>query len=61
VASSGVLCDKRIPLKLKGRVYRMIVRPAFLYGVLAYQKVRHIEDEGCRNENDLLDMWSHET
>ena len=33
---SGVLCDKRIPLKLKGRVYRMIVRPTLLYGCLLY-------------------------
>jgi len=30
--ASGVLCDRRIPLRLKGRVYRMIVRPALLYG-----------------------------
>jgi len=27
-----VLCDKRVPLGLKGIVYRMVVRPTVLYG-----------------------------
>jgi len=31
--TSGVLYDRRIPLKLKGRVYSMIVRPTLLDGV----------------------------
>ena len=28
--ASGVLCDKKIPLKLKGREHRMVVRPSLL-------------------------------
>jgi len=28
-----VLCDKRISLRLKGRVYCMVFRSALLYGV----------------------------
>jgi len=30
---SGVLCDKRMPVGLKAKVYRMIVRPAVLYAL----------------------------
>jgi len=30
--TSGMLCDKRVPLGLKGKVYRMVVRSAALYG-----------------------------
>src|SRR5215469_5619673 len=29
---SGVLCDKRISLKAKGRLYKSVVRPALMYG-----------------------------
>ena len=30
---TGVLCDKRVPEKIKGRMYTTMVRPAMLYGM----------------------------
>jgi hypothetical protein len=30
--ASGVLCNKRVPQKLKGKFYRTTIRPAMLYG-----------------------------
>ncbi|GJX85613.1 retrovirus-related pol polyprotein LINE-1 [Tanacetum coccineum] len=32
-AASGVMCDRRIPLKLKGKFYRVAIKPAMLYGL----------------------------
>ena len=30
--TSGVLCDKRMPIKLKAKCYKTIVRPTMLHG-----------------------------
>ena len=32
---TGVLCDRKVPAKLKGRLYKIMVRPAMLYGMEA--------------------------
>ncbi|KAM3238309.1 hypothetical protein P3L10_013340 [Capsicum annuum] len=42
--ASGVLCDKKVPLKLKGKYYRATVRPTMLYGVECWPvKNSHIQ------------------
>ncbi|KAK6764712.1 hypothetical protein RB195_024877 [Necator americanus] len=31
--ATGVLCDKKVPVRLKSKIYRTVVRPVALYGV----------------------------
>ena len=30
---SGVICDRRVPARVNGKVYKVAVRPAMLYGL----------------------------
>ena len=42
--ASGVLCDKRMPQKLKGGFYRTAIQPAMLYGTECWPtKRRHVQ------------------
>ena len=42
--ASGVLCDPRVPLKLKDKFYRTAIRPAMLYGAECWPtKRRHVQ------------------
>ena len=40
---SGVLCDKRMPVKLNGKVYKNVVTPARLYGAENWETTRRQE------------------
>jgi hypothetical protein len=42
--ASGVLCDPRVPLKLKGKFYRTTIRPVMLYEAKYWPtKRRHVQ------------------
>ncbi|PWZ13495.1 Craniofacial development protein 2 [Zea mays] len=42
--AAGVLCDHRVPRKLKGKFYRTAIRPAMLYGAECWPtKRRHVQ------------------
>ena len=52
---SGVLCDKRVPPHVKGKIHKMIVQPAMLYGMetvpvtSSHVKEREVKDmKMCR-------------
>ena len=42
---SGVICDKRVPANMKGKMYKTAVRPAMLYGLETVGLTRRQEDE----------------
>ncbi|KAJ8376011.1 hypothetical protein SKAU_G00065910 [Synaphobranchus kaupii] len=44
---TGVICDRRVPVRVKGKVYSRVVRPAMLYGLetVALTKIQEGELE----------------
>ncbi|KAK3573216.1 hypothetical protein QTP86_015137, partial [Hemibagrus guttatus] len=42
---SGVLCDQKISARIKGKVYRTVVRPAMLYGLETVSLRKRLESE----------------
>ncbi|KAK3562413.1 hypothetical protein QTP86_033563, partial [Hemibagrus guttatus] len=69
---SGVLCDQKISARIKGKVYRTVVRPAMLYGLETVSLRKRQESEleesqrmkqqvtSLRRENGTLDTECHE-
>ena len=51
---NGVLCDRRMPVKLSGEVYKIVVRPALLYGAETWATRRGQEARLEVNEMRML-------
>src|SRR5215210_6229545 len=58
--ASGILCDKKVPQKLKGKFYRTAVRPAMLYGAECWPtKRQHIQQMSVAEMRMLRWMCGH--
>ena len=42
---SGVLCDRRMKVKIKGKVYKTIVGPAMVYGAETLWAVKKVHEK----------------
>ena len=43
-SASRILCNHRIPFKLKGKFYKTVIRPVLLYGIKCWAvKRKHIQ------------------
>ena len=51
---SEVLCDRRMPVAVKGKVYRTKVRPVLIYGSETWTMKRHEEECLQRTEMRML-------
>ncbi|XP_070015342.1 uncharacterized protein [Nicotiana sylvestris] len=58
--ASGILCDKKVPPKLKGKFYRTVVRPAMFYGAECWPvKNSHIQKMKVAEMRILRWMCGH--
>ncbi|KAK3544563.1 hypothetical protein QTP86_016937, partial [Hemibagrus guttatus] len=58
---SGVLCDQKISARIKGKVYRTVVRPAMLYGLETVSLRKRQESELEVAELKMLSATMHKT
>ncbi|XP_063362869.1 uncharacterized protein LOC134651698 [Cydia amplana] len=54
---TGVLCDKRMPVTIKGKVYKAAVRPAMVYGAECWPLKKQLEDKLHAAEMKML-RWA---
>jgi len=51
---SYVLCDRRMPVAIKGKVYRTMVRPILIYGLETWTLIRRKEERLEKTEMRML-------
>ncbi|XP_070023271.1 uncharacterized protein [Nicotiana sylvestris] len=57
---SGVLCDKKVPPKLKGKFYEVVVRPTMLYEDECWPiKITHVQKMKVEDMRMLRWMCGH--
>ena len=57
---SGILCDRRINVRVKEKVYKTVVRPAMMYGAETWA-VKKAQEVGCGGNEDVkMDEWSYQ-
>ena len=54
---AGVMCDKRMSVKLKRRIYTTVVRPALIYGAETWTTTKREEERLNVNKMRML-RWS---
>ena len=47
---SGVLCDRKVPLSVKGKLHKVVVRPAMLYSTETLAVTQRMENEEVRSK-----------
>ena len=58
--ASGVLCDRRVPQKLKGKFYRIAIRSTMLYGAECWPtKRRHVQQLSSRDADVTVVLRAH--
>ena len=54
---TGLICDRRVPAKIKGKVYKSTVRPAMMYGLETVPLTGTLESKLQTTEMNML-RWS---